>query len=511
MIARLYNALLPVLCLVLVNGTGCKKETLPSTTTQIKRPASLVATLTLPRGNDFSELVSRINELGVPGAMVGVGAASGVISLLGMFAENSADLQADQPMRLLLVGKPTGPDNIPAILLAKAREGATVKPANDSLEVVQLGGLTMIGRKAKIKEYRAYVEFLGTTKFAPEPVAQIYPAALHKTFKDEIAQGFDTMMSQAASQGNGQVDLTKVLAIYSRVGKAIVEQAEWIEVRVGPQERSILEIASKPKANTVFDEFAKIQAPHAFDLAKHVPAGNAPRFYMEGHIPFGPLYDPMLDWVMEFMPELGSDYRDAFAEFAKLWDGRMFMAMDMDITGLASGQPTFTAFMAASTKESSASLMNKLWSSFEGKELDTAGVKQRFEYKKRAPIDGTDVHELITTMQVPNGTGDVIETKQRMVSVALDNWWAMSQSMGDPPSELAPLIKSLKSKGGASALSERATAALKWAKTNKESMLFWVDLSKIVPDSVPVSEVRLTYGVRDDSGSREIVMGIDAR
>lgn len=488
------------LLVIFATSSSCKRETLPTSTTPVTRPDSLVATLSLPRGNDFSDIVTRINDVGAPGPIVGVGAASGVISLLGMFTSNPPDLQADQPLHLLLVGKPTGLDNVPAILLASAREGVTVKPANDTLVVSKIGKLTMIAPKANAKTYQDYVGWLISQPLPRQPVVRIYPSAVATTFKDEINKGFEAILSQANNQPKGPADLRKLLDVYRKVGGAMVEQAKWVDIRVGPKEGAFLEIASSPKTKTTFEEFLKLQRPHAFDLSKYVQ-GESPQFFMEGDVPFGPLYEPMLDWVTEFMPMLGEDYRDAFAKLMKIWDGRMFMVMDM--SGFASGLPKFSSYMAAATTKPSASVMDKLWSSFSGKEVEMMGFKQSYEYKKRPPIHGVDVHELITTMRVEKAP----EVKQHMVSVSLDKWWLLSQNMGSPTKAPDTLIKSLKGGGGVTSLTQRGQKAATWAKSNKESLLFWADLKSLIPEKLPVSEIRLTFGARNN----EAIMGIDVR
>ena len=79
--------------------------------------------------------------------------------------------------------------------------------------------------------------------------------------------------------------------------------------------------------------------------------------------------------------------------------------------------------------------------------------------------------------------------------------------MGSPTKAPDTLIKSLKGGGGVTSLTQRGQKAVTWAKSNKESLLFWADLKSLIPEKLPVSEIRLTFGARNN----EAIMGIDVR
>jgi hypothetical protein len=305
---------LVVLVLGLVLGSPQLSHAAP------RRPTSVLAKITLgsPAGLDgVRTFASSIK----PGAGAMLSTEFLVTQATGMSLDG---LDTTGPVHVLYVDTP-------------AAQGFAVVARVADPKLLPAGTATknhwaIVGDKPLVRQVRRWAfATLDVTSVPPELVATIYPGAVLRRYKQDIAATRKASTIAAAGLPPGIMDS------YWDMLLGFANDTEQLEIRVDVDTAVIgVDLAFVPKRRTRLARFVRLQKPSQFELLARLPASTS-IMIGAGRLVFGPYRKGMLEMISQVYAELGGPkLAPAISTLLDAMSGDVAMAAAFDAkTGMA--------------------------------------------------------------------------------------------------------------------------------------------------------------------------------
>ncbi|MCP4447680.1 MAG: hypothetical protein GY811_20440 [Myxococcales bacterium] len=505
-----------------LNAPKTKASPLPSASRPISIPGAIVATVHLPTGAKMEGLAKAIDNIR-PGAsaMIAAGVPMALGQALGMDL-SAADLEA--PIAAIVLS----PKNYekPLALLVSPRDTSALEAAAKAagLEVISKNGLALVGA-ANVLEVVSKTAFESLARPPSSMKARVYPEALMKSYKDDVHTAIEEMGSlMSEQQGATGTGFRTLMLAYEEMIMAIGEQTEFVELGIGASDgASDLFFRMRPRSGTTMASLAAAQVASTHDLLGKLPADSTSSILFSGDLRAGKARQPMIDFWGKMMKAImpaadGDELAKMMGSWFASFDGNAAgtMVMDMsnplapkfgatylwgstDALAMRKGWRDMMTLMVARAKEGSVNIM---------------GMKFDVEFEEKAQtVDGVEVDRYRSKMIVDHLSADAqqamvaAQTTQDMHMAAFDNVAVMVMS-NESEAPVSDAIAAARGKGPSYKLSGALLAAIERSKSLKESMVFAMDVSALVPPEVPMPFKLFTMGFGQDAGDLTMRMSV---